>query len=194
MPVIPLRQPAAPADPALDVKLAHLAIGIRQHVQTSTTAAREAGLMLIEAKALLPHGAWLPWLSTRFEMKGRTAQAYMQLARDPNPQRVADLPLRVALKQARKPRDAARQTVQTIILHTHTGEQIGYPLPESPVTFNLTNEHTSWAAWSWNPITGCLHGCEFCYAREIAMSPTTKAHFPRRLHPSVPSREAGGAG
>lgn len=25
-----------------------------------------------------------------------------------------------------------------------------------------------WADWSWNPITGCLHGCPYCYARNIA--------------------------
>jgi protein gp37 len=27
-----------------------------------------------------------------------------------------------------------------------------------------------WADWSWNPVTGCLHGCPYCYAREIAFS------------------------
>lgn len=25
-----------------------------------------------------------------------------------------------------------------------------------------------WADASWNPVTGCLHGCEYCYARKIA--------------------------
>lgn len=25
-----------------------------------------------------------------------------------------------------------------------------------------------WADSTWNPITGCLHGCEYCYARRIA--------------------------
>jgi protein gp37 len=25
-----------------------------------------------------------------------------------------------------------------------------------------------WAKWSWNPITGCNHGCKYCYARDIA--------------------------
>lgn len=25
-----------------------------------------------------------------------------------------------------------------------------------------------WADMSWNPVTGCLHGCEYCYARKIA--------------------------
>ena len=25
-----------------------------------------------------------------------------------------------------------------------------------------------WADASWNPVTGCLHGCQYCYARRIA--------------------------
>lgn len=25
-----------------------------------------------------------------------------------------------------------------------------------------------WCDSTWNPVTGCLHGCEYCYAREIA--------------------------
>lgn len=25
-----------------------------------------------------------------------------------------------------------------------------------------------WADASWNPVTGCLHGCEYCYARRMA--------------------------
>jgi protein gp37 len=25
-----------------------------------------------------------------------------------------------------------------------------------------------WAWWTWNPVTGCWHGCEYCYARDIA--------------------------
>ena len=27
-----------------------------------------------------------------------------------------------------------------------------------------------WAQWSWNPVTGCLHSCSYCYARDIALS------------------------
>lgn len=30
------------------------------------------------------------------------------------------------------------------------------------------NESIGWAKWSWNPITGCLHNCPYCYARDIA--------------------------
>ena len=25
-----------------------------------------------------------------------------------------------------------------------------------------------WCDMTWNPVTGCLHGCEYCYARRIA--------------------------
>ena len=25
-----------------------------------------------------------------------------------------------------------------------------------------------WCDSSWNPVTGCMHGCEYCYARNIA--------------------------
>jgi protein gp37 len=30
------------------------------------------------------------------------------------------------------------------------------------------NRDIEWANWSWNPVTGCLHGCPYCYARDIA--------------------------
>jgi len=30
------------------------------------------------------------------------------------------------------------------------------------------NADIEWADWSWNPVTGCLHGCPYCYARNIA--------------------------
>ena len=53
-------------------------------------------------------------------------------------------------------------------------------------TFNeQTNDGIEWAKWSWNPVTGCLHGCEYCYARDIAnrFSPTKFAPtlYPDRL-------------
>lgn len=34
--------------------------------------------------------------------------------------------------------------------------------------FNETNENVEWALWTWNPVTGCLHNCPYCYARDIA--------------------------
>lgn len=43
------------------------------------------------------------------------------------------------------------------VVHTNTKPQ-----------FNSTNEMVDWAWWTWNPVTGCWHGCPYCYARDIA--------------------------
>jgi protein gp37 len=45
--------------------------------------------------------------------------------------------------------------------------------------FNRTNENISWAKWSWNPVTGCLHGCHYCYARDIA-----NRFYPEKFRPT----------
>jgi protein gp37 len=163
--------------------LARLAVEIRESVNTSTSAAIMAGTKLIEAKALLRHGEWLPWLRDHVEMSERVAQYYMQLALTPNPRRVSDLPLRGALKAVRAEKKAKAAAGPTITLKTHTGEEFAYPLPTGPALFNSTNEHISWAAFSWNPVTGCLHRCEYCYAREIVFLPTTRAYFPAGFAP-----------
>jgi protein gp37 len=34
--------------------------------------------------------------------------------------------------------------------------------------FNRTTDSIEWALWTWNPVTGCEHGCKYCYARDIA--------------------------
>lgn len=39
--------------------------------------------------------------------------------------------------------------------------------PEYKSTFNETNDNIEWARYSWNPVTGCKHGCPYCYARDI---------------------------
>ena len=40
------------------------------------------GQRLIEAKAMLPHGEWLPWLTEQVEFSERTARNFMRLARE----------------------------------------------------------------------------------------------------------------
>ncbi len=32
----------------------------------------------------------------------------------------------------------------------------------------MNNTKIEWCDSTWNPVTGCLHGCEYCYARGIA--------------------------
>lgn len=55
-----------------------------------------AGLLLLQAKEFCGHGRWLQWLDDNFEGSARTANAYMRVAS--NPQRVADLSFRGALR------------------------------------------------------------------------------------------------
>ena len=49
-----------------------------------------------------------------------------------------------------------------------------------------TQDNTSidWAAYSWNPITGCNHDCTYCYARDIANRFYGDLGFDPALHPS----------
>jgi protein gp37 len=32
----------------------------------------------------------------------------------------------------------------------------------------VNKSNIEWCDYTWNPATGCLHGCEYCYARKIA--------------------------
>jgi protein gp37 len=39
-----------------------------------------------------------------------------------------------------------------------------------------------WTEWSWNPVTGCLHGCWYCYARKLTQR--FKKIFPNGFEPT----------
>lgn len=97
---------------ALVRSLPSLAAGINDAYDAAQRAAlsavehaRRAGDLLIEAKAQLPHGAWLPWLAANCPaISARTAQNYMQLARA-DAQHVAHLTVREALALLAVPRE-----------------------------------------------------------------------------------------
>jgi len=75
-------------------------------------------------------------------------------------------------------------TAEYLTLRTHDGTPVLYPRPKGRPTFNLTQgAGISWARWSWNPITGCLHGCGYCYAREIATSERFRPRYPAGFTP-----------
>lgn len=60
--------------------------------KTAGEAILAIGQRLIEAKSLLAHGEWLPWLTEQVEFSERSAQNFMRLAREwSNPQTLADL-------------------------------------------------------------------------------------------------------
>jgi protein gp37/ParB-like chromosome segregation protein Spo0J len=89
-----------------------------------------------------------------------------------------------AHKQVRKAEAASQVAAEkekpsraTTIVLGHDGKQVEYQLPKGRAKFNATNDQVSWAAWTWNPLTGCLHNCKYCYAREGAVMNRNLAPF-----------------
>jgi protein gp37/ParB-like chromosome segregation protein Spo0J len=75
--------------------------------------------------------------------------------------------------------DKTKTPPVTIVLKTHDGTDVIYSKPKGKVQFNATSgDGISWASWSWNPVTGCLRNCAYCYAREIAHDERMKAVYP----------------
>lgn len=87
-------------------------------------------------------------------------------------------------QQESKPADKPvkpTQDMTTIITAKGVESQIALP---KKVVFNRTNDSVDWASWTWNPVTGCEHGCKFCYAREIANSQRMAAYYPNQFEPT----------
>lgn len=52
---------------------------------------------------------------------------------------------------------------------------------ESDSGFNRQeNASIEWSLWSWNPVSGCMHDCPYCYARDIA-----ERFYPQKFEPSL---------
>jgi len=39
--------------------------------------------------------------------------------------------------------------------------------PKQKFNKSSESERIEWAKWTWNPVTGCKHGCKYCYARDF---------------------------
>ena len=86
----------APVRPPLDRRplqganrLPILAVGINDHLAAAEAETKRglehaiaAGELLIEAKGLVDHGGWLPWLEANCRVGARQAQTFMRLARN----------------------------------------------------------------------------------------------------------------
>ncbi len=80
------------------------------------------GRGLIEAKSMLSHGEWLPWLEERVEFSERAAQNFMRLAREySNPQTLADLGASKALALLALPAEEREEFISAA--HVVDGEE-----------------------------------------------------------------------
>ena len=81
--------------------------------RTGGEAILTIGRCLIEAKDMLPHGEWLPWLNERVELSERAAQRFMRLAREwSNPTALSDLGATKALALLALPAEEREQFVE----------------------------------------------------------------------------------
>lgn len=107
--------------------------------------------------------------------KVRAGEIALDAADRQRKQRIAAMP---------KPEPAPKPASVMLTLRTHTGDEVKYPQPQAKATFNETKgAGISWAAWSWNPVTGCLHGCDYCYARAIATDDRYSSAYPAGFTP-----------
>jgi DUF3102 family protein len=80
----------------------------------------EAGELLIQAKAKLKHGEWLPWLADQCGVPERSAQLYMRVARhrdtylDAKSAKVSDLGIGQAMRLLAKPKPKQYVTIKTV--------------------------------------------------------------------------------
>jgi protein gp37 len=74
----------------------------------------------------------------------------------------------LAKESASAEKNASKPTITLSGIVDKKLVEVAYPERQGKHQFNPTNDAVDWASWTWNPVTGCLHGCKYCYAREMA--------------------------
>ncbi|MEP7307313.1 MAG: DUF3102 domain-containing protein [Acidobacteriota bacterium] len=92
---------------ATSITKAHLQV--QAAVSQALTHAREAGRLLVEARAHIPHGGWIRFIEQDCQLSRSTAAGYVRVHErwgeiEPYVQRVAHLPLRQALSLLAEPK------------------------------------------------------------------------------------------
>jgi protein gp37 len=198
------------------------ALAIQARLRRGVQAWVEAGVLLLDTKAELGHGQWLPWLRECVQISESSAVRLMRIGRRFKSVKLTDLPIELSamhlLTAPATPEPVVREALERAargeplsytrakrLLNQHRGvvtladyraqpptipatpSAVALPmLPTTPAdtnghtpTFNRVNEMIDWAKWSWNPVTGCLHDCSYCYARDIA-----ERFYPEKFAPT----------
>ncbi len=104
--------------------LDQLAVRINSEVEQAESAlkaglvhAKTAGELLLQAKALVKHDVWLPWLRDHSRVSERTAQAYMRVASgwrelEAKAQGLADLTFEDGLKLLAAPKEESKPEIE----------------------------------------------------------------------------------
>lgn len=123
----------------------------RQAARFSAERALKAGHLLIEAKAALGHGEWLPWLRANLDMSERTAQGYMRLARTGlKSATVADLGLRATLARVGRRKKPDLSLPAGRLIRLQAGAPIQMPADLAPETM-LTDCPREHDIFLWSP-------------------------------------------
>lgn len=123
----------------------------RSAARFSAERALAAGHLLIEAKAAVGHGEWLPWLRTNLGMSERTAQGYMRLARSGlKSATVADLGLRATLTRVGRRKTPDLSLPAGRLIRLQAGKQIPAAMdrPTEPPPADSAREHD---IFLWSP-------------------------------------------
>jgi protein gp37 len=170
----------------------------------------QVGAWLVAAKAKCKHGDWLDWLAdncpeiSRYT-SSRYMKTYVQLISKANGSNVARMQ-HMTPTQAYKALGIVRD-VPSDELADVEDEKDGASLcalsewkqvadetqrvrlindaPNTNRKFNLQadNDSIEWARLTWNPITGCFHDCDYCYAADFAARWTNV--YPNGFEPTI---------
>jgi hypothetical protein len=89
-------------------------------------SALAVGRKLIEAKARLSHGNWLPFLRHEAKMSERTAQRYMRTAKFAKSANLADLPIPLTALSDLAASTTPAQIIDRVVAHARAGQPIGF--------------------------------------------------------------------
>jgi protein gp37 len=166
-------------------ELAELAAQINAEHEAGECATRQglehfraAGAKLLRAKKRCGHGHWLKWLAKNVKFSRMHASRYMRIAREWDKCNGAlhlEDALRLLTEDANDPDEEGSEVPPAYVtleawsaLSEKDRKRLFKTISEDRFNEQGDNENIEWALWSWNPVTGCLHNCPYCYARDIA--------------------------